>query len=304
MSGGGGAIVGGVIAPHPPHLVYADNPDRNEPTAECGWETLRWGYQRCARDAAALDYDVIVVLSPHWQTYVGTHFLGVDRFDSLSVDPVFPNLFRFHYELDVDVALGEAIAAAADEEGLVTAMMRNPDFRVDYGTIVSCHLMRPAFDVPIVGISSNRGNAFYSVEVMQEQAIALARATRRAIEASGKRALLLASHSLSHRHFVTEAPLPEDMSHEHIYNHHQYLWDMRILELIREGRTQHLVDVMPEFVEQAVSEADAGAMTWLLAALGYPTTPGEVYAYGTVIGTGNAIVGWFPEADPAAGEAA
>ena len=29
--------------------------------------------------------------------------------------------------------------------------------------------------------------------------------------------------------------------------------------------------------------------------LDYPEVPGEVYAYGTVIGTGNAVVGWLPE---------
>ena len=43
---GTGRIVGGAIAPHPPHLVYAENPPQNEPRAECGWETLRWGYER------------------------------------------------------------------------------------------------------------------------------------------------------------------------------------------------------------------------------------------------------------------
>ena len=37
-----GRIVGGYLAPHPPHLVYAENPPQNEPRAECGWETLRW----------------------------------------------------------------------------------------------------------------------------------------------------------------------------------------------------------------------------------------------------------------------
>jgi len=36
-----GEIVAGMIAPHPPHLVYADNSPRNEPRAECGWENLQ-----------------------------------------------------------------------------------------------------------------------------------------------------------------------------------------------------------------------------------------------------------------------
>lgn len=296
-----GSIVFGALAPHPPHLVYAENPPQNEPRAEGGWEMLRWGFERMRRDLAAIEYDTLVVLSPHWQTYIGTHFLGVPHFSSLSVDPVFPNLFRFRYELDVDVALAERICEAAADAGLVTKMMRNPDFRVDYGTIVSCHLTNPAWDKPIVGISSQRSAAFYSVEVMQEQMLALGKATREAIAASDRRVVLLGSESLSHRHFVTEGPLPEDMSREHVTNHHQYLWDMRLVELMRQGRTREIVDIMPEFTEHAVSESDSGALTWLMAAMGFPTRPAEVYAYGTVIGTGNAVVGWdLREAGPAA----
>ncbi len=290
-----GRIVAGALAPHPPHLVYAENPPQNEPVAECGWETLRWGFERLRKDLDKLDIDTIVVLSPHWQTYVGTHFLGVPHFKSLSVDPVFPNLFRYHYELDVDVALAHQMRAAASEDGLVTAMMENPDFRVDYGTIVSCHLTRPDWDLPIVSISSNRSTHFYSPEVMQTQAITLGRSVRRAIEASDRNVLLLASESLSHRHFVTEGDVPEDMTREHIYSHHQYLWDMKIIEMLRRGRTREVIAAMPEFIEQAVSEADSGALSWLLAALDFPEYEAELYGYGTVSGTGTAVMGWFPE---------
>ncbi len=289
-----GQIVFGALAPHPPHLVYAANPPQNEPTAECGWETLRWGYERLAERLSTIEYDTIVVLSPHWQTYVGTHFLGVERFHSLSVDPIFPNLFRYRYDLTVDVPLAEQLCAAASEVGLVTKMMRNPDFRVDYGTIVSCHLTNPTWDKPIVSISSQRSAAFYSVEVMQEQMLALGRATARAIEASDRRVVLLASESLSHRHFVSEADIPEDMSREHITNHHQYLWDMKLIEMLRTGRTREVVDLMPEFTEQAVSESDSGALTWLISALSFPRYTAELYGYGTVIGTGNAVMGWVP----------
>ena len=297
---GSGRIVMGALAPHPPHLVYAANPPQNEPTAECGWENLRWGYERMRRIIEARGIDVIVLHSPHWQTYIGTHLLGVPHFQSLSVDPVFPNLFRFHYDLTVDVELAEAIADEGRAAGLEMTMMRNPDFRVDYGTIVSCHLARPQWDLPIVSISSNRGKAYYNVEVMQEMMTELGQATRRAVEASGKRALLLSSNSLSHRHFVTESEVPEDMSREHVTNHHQYLWDMHVIELLRTGRTRQLIDEMPEFTEQAVSETDAGSLTWLMAAMGWPELPAEVHAYGTVIGTGNAVVSWDLEGHEAA----
>lgn len=287
-----GQIVFGALAPHPPHLVYAESPPQNEPKAECGWETLRWGYEAMREDLDKLDYDTIVVLSPHWQTYVGTHFLGVPHMASKSVDPIFPNLFRYTYDLNVDVELARQMCDEASQAGLVTKMMENPDFRVDYGTIVSCHLVEPAWRKPIVSISSQRSAAYYNVDVMQQHMLALGRATRKAIEASDRKVVLLASESLSHRHFVSEATVPEDMSKEHITNHHQYLWDMRMIDLMRKGRSQEVVDLMPEFTEQSVSESDSGALTWLLAALDMPTTPAKLYGYGTVIGTGNAVMGW------------
>lgn len=287
-----GKIVAGCLAPHPPHLVYAENPPQNEPRSECGWETLRWAYRDMRESLAKKDFDTIVVLSPHWRTYVGTHILGIPKAKSLSVDPVFPHLFRYNYDLNVDVALAEGIFAEAKSAGLEMKMMRNPDFRVDYGTIVSCHLTNPSWNKPIVCISSNAASAYFGVDVMQEMMIELGNATRTAIEKSGKKVLLLASNSLSHRHFTKEPPLPEDMSFEKIYNHNQYLWDMKMIELIRAGKTEEIIKLMPDFTEQAVSETDSGALTWMLSAMGYPKTAGHVYGYGTVIGTGNAVVEW------------
>ena len=93
-----GQVVLGCLAPHPPHLVYAENPEQNEPFSEGGWETLRWGYNRLARKLKKIDYDVMVIFTPHWATYIGTHFLGLPKFNSLSVDPIFPNIFRYKYD--------------------------------------------------------------------------------------------------------------------------------------------------------------------------------------------------------------
>jgi 2-aminophenol/2-amino-5-chlorophenol 1,6-dioxygenase beta subunit len=290
-----GRIVAGLLAPHPPHLVYAENPPQNEPRAECGWENLRWAYERLRRSLAGLSYDVLIVHSPHWRTNTGTHFLGVPAFKSLSVDPVFPNLFRYHYDLKVDVELSERICNEAAAAGLSTQMMRNPDFRIDYGTIVSCHMTNPAWDKPIVGVSSVGAARYFNMDVLQAMMFKLGQATRKAVEESGRRAVLLASNSLSHRHFTTEADVPEDMSREHINNHNQYLWDMKMIDLMKRGRTREMVDVMSDFTEQATAETDSGSLSWLMAALGFPEYPAEVHGYGTVIGTGNAVVEWREE---------
>lgn len=290
-----GEIVAGVLAPHPPHLVYAENPEQNEAKAEGGWETLRWAYERLRKSLETLEYDTLVVLSPHWRTNIGIHFLGVPHFKSKSVDPVFPHLFRFNYDLNVDVDLAEALHDEAKKEGLETKMMKNPDFRVDYGTIVSCHLTNPEWNKPIVSISSIGAARYYNMDVMQAMMLKLGKATKRAIEESGKKVVLLASNSLSHRHFVNEPEIPEDMSHEHIQSHNQYLWDMRMISLMKEGKTKQIFDIVTDFTEQATAETDSGALSWMLASMEFPKTPAEVHGYGTVIGTGNAVVEFRPQ---------
>lgn len=287
-----GKIIAGALAPHPPHLIYAANPKQNEPRSEGGWETLRWGYEKLAQNLAALDYDVLMVLSPHWRTYVGTHVLAYPHFQGLSVDPIFPHLFRYHYDLKVDTELAHALKKESDLAGFPMKQMTNPDFRVDYGTIISCHLANPKWDKPIVALSSHAGSSYYSPDVMQNEMLALAEVTKKAIAKSGKRVVLLASNSLSHRHFTNEPDVPEDMSHEHIYNHSQYLWDMKMIEMIKAGQSKQIFDLIPDFTEQAISETDSGALSWLLATMDFPKKPGVVHAYGSVIGTGNAVALW------------
>ena len=93
---------------------------------------------------------------------------------------------------------------------------------------------------------------------MQTNIIKLGQATRKAIDDSGKKALLLSSNSLSHRHFTVEPEVPEDMSKEHVTNHNQYLWDMKMINLMREGKSRQLIDLLPDFTEQTMAETEAG----------------------------------------------
>lgn len=287
-----GKIVAGVLAPHPPHLVYAEKTPRNEVSGECGWETLRWAYEACRKNIRALDPDVLIIHTPHWQTIVGHHVLGLPNFKGLSVDPIFPHLFRFHYDMNVDTDLSLAIAAEGAKQGLLTKVMKNPDFRVDYGSITSLELICPEWDIPVVVLSSNNSPYYFSNEIGTEQMMSLGLATKTAIEKSGKRAVLLASNSLSHMHFTEEPEVIEDMSKEHVYNHSQYLWDMKVLSLMKEGKCQELLDILPEFMEQAAAEVKAGALSWMLSAMEVPNYPAKVHGYGNVIGTGNAVVEW------------
>ena len=287
-----GKILAGYLAPHPPHLVYGENPPQNEPKSKGGWEQLRWAYERARASLDDLKPDVLLVHSPHWMTQLGHHFLGVQHLSGKSVDPIFPNLFRYNFELEVDVELAEACCENARKRGLVAKMMRNPKFRVDYGTITTLHMIRPQWDIPIVGISANNSPYYLTTEEGLDEMDMLGKATRRAIEKTGRRAVLLASNTLCHYHFHEEPEIPEDMSKEHPKDYEGYLWDMRIIDMLRKGETKKVFDVLPQFIEEAFAEVKSGAFTWMFAAMGYPQIPGELHGYGTVIGTGNAVMEW------------
>ena len=287
-----GEIVAGFLAPHPPHLVYGENPPQNEPRSQGGWEQLRWAYERARKSIDRLRPDVLLVHSPHWVTQLGHHFLAVPKLRGKSVDPIFPNLFRYNFELDVDVDLARAGHDEARQRGLVAKLMQNPNFRVDYGTITTLHMIRPQWDIPVVGISANNSPYYLQMEEGLEEMATLGVATRAAIERSGKRAVLLASNTLCHWHFHEEPEIPEDMSREHPENYAGYLWDMRIIELLRQGRTREVFRLLPDFIREAFAEVKSGAFTWMFSAMGYPEMPGELHGYGTVIGTGNAVMEW------------
>ena len=287
-----GRVVAGYLAPHPPHLIYAENPPQNEPRSTGGWEVLRWGYEELRRRMAARGKpDVLIVHAPHWITMVGHHVNAVPNPRGVSVEPIFPHLLRYHYDFATDVPLAEAIAEEGSRLGLVMSLMRDPDVRVDYATIGALHLTNPAWDIPVVSLSANN-NPYYYSSASLEQMATLGEATRRAVERTGRRAVVLGSNSLSHLHWDVEPDVPEDMAREHPYNDAQYKGDMRLLDAIRRGPTRALPPVIEEHIATTYAETKAGSLTWLLAALGWPDVGGEVLAYGTVIGTGNAVVEW------------
>ncbi len=287
-----GGIVAGFLAPHPPHLVYAQNPPQNRVKSQGGWETLRWAYERCRKSIALLKPDVILVHSPHWTTIVGHHFAAVPELKGLSVDPIFPHLFQYEYSMKVDTELARLCQQEAKAQGLNAKLMTNPKFRVDYGTIVSLHLLNPRWDIPVLPISANNSPYFYSHEVGQDQMIRLGEATRKAVERRGVRAVLAASNTLSHLHFSKEPSPPEDMSQEHVQSMAQYQWDMKIIELLRQGKLSELRAVLPQFMSETFAEVKSGGLMWMLSALGFPNRPAKLHGYGTVIGTGNAVMEW------------
>ena len=133
---------------------------------------------------------------------------------------------------------------------------------------------------------------FFSNRFVLQAMDTLGKATRRAIEKTGRRAVLLASNTLCHWHFHPEPLVPEDMTQERPQSYEGYKWDMRMIELMRRGETAEVFRLLPQFIQEAFAEVKSGAFTWMYAAMGYPNIPAELHGYGNVIGTGNAVMEW------------
>ena len=58
------------------------------------------------------------------------------------------------------------------------------------------------------------------------------------------------------------------------------------------AHTKEVFRLLPQFIDEAFAEVKSGAFTWMFAAMGYPEIPAELHGYGTVIGTGNAVMEW------------
>ena len=82
------------------------------------------------------------------------------------------------------------------------------------------------------------------------------------------------------------------MTQEHPARLDGYQWDVRMVNLMREGRMQEVFQILPQFIDEAFAEVKSGAFTWMHAAMDYPELAGKLHGYGTVIGTGNAVMEW------------
>ncbi len=116
--------------------------------------------------------------------------------------------------------------------------------RVDYATIGALHLANPDWDIPVVSLSANNNPYYYSDASLDEMET-LGAATARAVERTGRRAVLLASNSLSHLHWDAEPELPEDMAREHPFSHAQYAGDMALLQADAGGPDRAAADGDP-----------------------------------------------------------
>ncbi|HUP59888.1 MAG TPA: Rid family detoxifying hydrolase [Thermoanaerobaculia bacterium] len=265
------------IVPGQPHILLA--PDKN-----AGWGKLKAAYEAVGREIARSGAELILVYSTQWFSVIG-HLFQVDPKPAWTlVDQNWYELGEIPYEFRVDPEFGKLYAQICKEHGMQAATVAYHGFPIDTGTVVALKLLNPDNAIPASVVSCN-------IYAEREETRALGYAARAAIEAYGKRTIVVVVTNLSNRYEVAEI----DPAHDRISSQKDDEWNRKILEMLGEGRLEDVAQVARDFAREANADMGFKAIWWLGAVMGeHNKYDGKVWEYQPVWGTGSAIVELTP----------
>lgn len=290
-----GEVVGAGLLAHVPTIML---PEQIRKELNDGQEiSLVPGLRRLRAEVFdQLDYDTVVVLDSHWATTVEFVVTAQERRAGLFTSEELPRgMTRIPYDFRGDPALAQLMGDAGETAGTWMTPIDDPYLPIFYATV-------NLWDFLGRGLPDKR---WISVSVCQtgdtEDFLRAGRAIKRAIEASDRKVLIIASGALSH----TFWPLRELRKHEasdpkHIFTAGARAADEERIGWFQEGDHARVLATMPEFLTFK-PEARFAHYLMMIGALGEEevNAPGRLYSdYENSIGTGQVHL-WFDR--PASG---
>ena len=265
------------IVPGQPHIYLA--PDKSP-----GWGSLRRAYEEIGREIAASDAELLLVYSTQWFSVIG-HLMQVDpNPEWVLVDQNWYELGEIPYRFRIDPAFGELYCRIARENGMQASTVNYRGFPIDAGTVVALKLLNPDNKIPASVVSCN-------IYAERDESRALGFAARAAIEAYGRKTIVVCITNLSNRYEVADI----DPMRDRVSSAKDDEWNRKILEMLGEGRLEDVAQVAREFAREANADMGFKAIWWLGAVMGeHNRYDGKVWDYQPVWGTGSAIVSLTP----------
>ena len=271
------SILRAYIVPGQPHPLLA-------PEQSAGWASLRRSYEAVGREIARSGAELILVYSTQWFSVIGHLFQTDPKPAWTLVDPNWYELGHIPYEFRVDPEFGKLYCRICKEHGMQAATVAYHGFPIDTGTVVALKLLNPDNAIPASVVSCN-------IYAEREETRALGFAGRAAIDAYGKKTIVVCVTNLSNRYEVAEI----DPANDRISSQKDDEWNRKILEMLGEGRLEDVAQVARDFAREANADMGFKAIWWLGAVMGeHNKYDGKVWDYQPVWGTGNAIVELTP----------
>jgi reactive intermediate/imine deaminase len=226
----------------------------------------------------------MLVYSTQWFSVIG-HLFQIDPKPKWTlVDQNWYELGEIPYEFRIDPEFGKLYCRLCKEHGMQASTVAYHGFPIDTGTVVALKLLNPDNAIPASVVSCN-------IYAEREETRALGYAARAAIEAYGKKTIVVCVTNLSNRYEVGEI----DPAHDRISSAKDDEWNRKILDMFGEGRLEDVAQVARDFAREANADMGFKAIWWLGAVMGeHNRYDGKVWDYQPVWGTGNAIVELTP----------
>lgn len=278
-----GQLLDVVFMPHPPIMVPEvgrDEVARIQATVTAA--------QELANRVAAHHPEVMIIISPHGPVFRDA--VGLWAVDRLKGDlgAFRAGEVKFTYSLDLD--LGQKIAAQAREAGLPVVWLDEAACRrydltpeLDHGMMVPLYYLRRAgLALPLVAMGMSL--------MEREKLYAFGAALAEAVEASPRRALLVASGDMSHR-LLPGAPAG--------YSPRGKVFDARVKGLLAALDVEGIL-ALPEDLAEEAGECGLRSFIMGLGALDGHKVRGEVLSYEGPFGVGYLVAHLEPVGeDPA-----
>jgi aromatic ring-opening dioxygenase catalytic subunit (LigB family) len=207
------------------------------------------------------------------------------------VDEEFHDLGSIPYKFRLDPEFAQLAVDKCKERGLHARTVSYYGFPIDIGSILALKLLNPDNRLPAIIVSSN-------MYANRAETIVLGKSVRDAIDASGKKAVVVVVSALSNRLHTLEIK-PED---DKIHSLKDHEWNLKFLEYLDKGRLEDVSQLSRQFHEEArVPKVVSFKPFWIMASMMGQTNlyEGNILAYEPVWGTGSAVVTMTPAEDTA-----
>ncbi len=264
-------VLAACMVPHPPMIV----PEVGRGSEEQIRETTV-AYERVADEVAALKPDTIIITSPHAIMYADYFHISPGSGAAGSFRQFRAPGVRFAEQYDTELV--RRLCELADMEGLSAGTLGERDASLDHGTMVPLWFIRQKYSegkIVRIGLSGLPLTDHYRIG----QLIA------RAVEDTGRRAVLIASGDLSHKlqeygpyGFAEEGPA----------------YDRRIMDVCGRAAFGELFDFDETFCEKA---AECGHKSFVIMAGAFDglRVKAEKLSHQDVTGVGYGICTFYPD---------
>jgi len=275
------SVVRGLVVTGLPHPLLC--PEANE-----GYASIRAAFEEAAALIAADEADLMVVYSTMWPSVIGHQIQARPEPTWVHVDEVFHALGSIPYTFRMDAEFAHAWDDANKRRGLQSRTVDYHGFPIDTGSVVALSLLNPDNALPAVICSSN-------VYSDRAETVVLGKACREAIDALGKRAVVVVVTSLSNRLFTDWI----DPADDRIHSPKDEEWNTKLLEFLGEGRLEDVAQLSRQIQSQVRVHkvVNFKPMWWLSAVMGqHNRYDGDVLAYAPIHGTGATVATLVPSA--------